>query len=195
MKLGIMLAVAASAAVAAPAAAAEFVYTGPGTVLVDEIDFTSEILVNDNFVVDDVKLTVLELQHSFWRDLDISLTKGSTTVLLASRNGGRLQPNGSFTFDDAADASVDDLNVEGGTFRPLQMLAAFEGSLAEGAWLLRIRDTAPLDSGAFAGWQLSLSGSDAAAIPEPSTWGSMIVGFLSIGAVARRRQESRALIA
>lgn len=195
VKLGILLAAAAMSAVATPAAAAEFVYTGPGAVLVDQIDFTSEIVVGDSFVVDAVKLTLVGLQHSFLRDLSISLTKGTTTVLLLDRTGGRLQPNGNFTFDDAADTPVAEINVVGGTFRPLEMLTAFKGASAQGSWLLRIRDTAPLDAGALEGWQLALSSSDMAPIPEPSIWGTMILGFLGVGAVARRDSRGGAALA
>lgn len=187
------LAAAAVAALAVPASAATFVYEGNGGSLPDRVDFRSTILVPDNFIIEDVNFSLNNLTHTFWADLQVSLSRnGSTTVLATSDNGSSSDPNGTFTFDDEALVSVTNLSTTGGSFRPLQPLSAFDGTNASGNWELRILDDANADVGALGSWTLTLTGTQAGAVPEPGTWAMMLIGFGAVGGAmrsARRRQK------
>jgi subtilisin-like proprotein convertase family protein len=170
---------------AAPAAAATFNYNGSGGSLPDLVDFRSNIVVTDAFEVGDVNLTLNNFSHTFWADLQISLIRnGVETVLIAQNNGGGSDPNGTFTFDDEAATSVVNVNTTGGSFRPISPLSAFDGDSSAAAWQLRILDQAGLDSGRLGSWTLTLS---TAAVPEPSTWAMLILGFGGVGGAMRRR--------
>ncbi|WP_296720982.1 PEPxxWA-CTERM sorting domain-containing protein [Erythrobacter sp.] len=176
----------------APASAATFVYEGSGGSLPDLVDFRSTINVSDNFIIEDVNLTLNNLTHTFWNDLFVTLTNGSTTVLIANNNGGGSDPRGTFTFDDEALTSVTAVNTTGGSFRPLGSLSAFDGGNASGSWQLRILDEARADVGNLGSWTLTLTGTQAGAVPEPATWAMMILGFGFVGGgmrTARRRQK------
>ena len=177
---------------AAPASAATFVYGGSGGGLPDRVNFSSSITVADNFVIEDVNLTLNNLRHTFFADLVISLSKvGSGTVLLADTNGGGSNPNGNFTFDDEASTSVTAVNTAGGSFRPLQSLSAFDGGNAAGTWQLNIRDQFGADSGSLGSWTLTLTGAQAGAVPEPATWAMMMLGFGFVGGAMRSAKRRR----
>jgi PEP-CTERM motif len=51
------------------------------------------------------------------------------------------------------------------------------------------------DLAAAEGSQFAIGGSLTAAVPEPSTWAMMILGFAGIGFMAYRRKSTSALIA
>lgn len=181
---------AATVMVAATAAsatsAATYSYNGTGGNLPDQIDFSTEILVPDAFNISDVNITLNDLTHSFWGDLEIFLSHDGVTVALANDNGGSSDPAGTFTFDDEAALDVGSINTTGGSFRPLSALSAFDGQNSAGVWTLRIRDDAGADAGALGGWNLTFT--DGGAVPEPTTWALMIMGFGAAGAAMRRRR-------
>jgi subtilisin-like proprotein convertase family protein len=178
-----------AALAAAPAAAATFTYNGSGGNLPDLVDFRSNIVVADAFTIGDVNLTLNDFSHTFWADLQISLIRnGVETVLIAQNNGGGSDPNGTFTFDDEAATPVTSVNTTGGSFRPFSPLSAFDGDGSAATWQLRILDQAGLDAGRLGSWTLTLS---TAAVPEPSTWAMLILGFGLVGGAlrsARRKQ-------
>lgn len=191
---GFFLAAAGVTLGAAPASAATFVYEGSGGRLPDLVDFRSTINVSDNFIIEDVNLTLNNLSHTFFADLVISLSQNDLiTVLTAQSNGGGSNPNGTFTFDDEALVSVSNVNTTGGSFQPLESLSAFDGGNASGNWQLRIRDQFGADAGNLGSWTLTLTGAQAGAVPEPATWAMMILGFGFVGGTmrtARRRQKT-----
>lgn len=179
-------------ALAIPASAATFVYHGNGGDLPDLVDFRSDILVPDDFIIEDVNFTLNNLQHTWWGDLDISLSKtGLTTVVATDDNGGGSDPNGTFTFDDEAATSVTNVNTTGGSFRPLQQLSAFDGNNALGNWQLRVRDDAGADAGRLGSWTLTLTGTQVGAVPEPGTWAMMLIGFGAVGGAMRSAKRRR----
>lgn len=187
MKGLIFAATAMVAAMAASASsAATYSYDGSGGDLPDLVDFSTVIAVPDAFTISDLNITLNDLTHSFWADLEIFLSHDGVTVALADDNGGGSDPNGTFTFDDEAAVDVGSINTAGGSFRPLNALSAFDGQSAAGVWTLRIRDDAGADAGALRSWNLTFT--DGAAVPEPTTWALMIMGFGAAGAAMRRRR-------
>jgi subtilisin-like proprotein convertase family protein len=178
-------------AIAGTASAAAFTYNGSGGALPDEAILSNTITVPDSFSITDVNVTLNNLAHTYFSDLEIVLGHGGTEIRLFNREGGSTDPNGSFTFDDEAATPVAAINTSGGSFRPFDPLSTFDGTNSGGSWTLRISDLAAGDTGSIGSWTLSLS---SLGIPEPATWAMMIVGFGGVGGVLRnvRRRPAAA---
>ncbi len=119
--------------------------SGPAVAIPDRGVGVSGVLVNENWCVGDVNVSV-DLAHGYVGDLIVDLTSpAGTTVRLKNRSGGD-QVNFVGTFDqDSAiipdgPGSLDD----------------FDGSAASGVWLLRVTDNATGQAGVINGWTLSL---------------------------------------
>ena len=187
-KAVIAAALLAATSISAPVSAAVFTFNGSGGSINDFSTLTSTISVPDNFVVTDVNVILNGLSHSYWNDLVITLTHGGVTSTLLDHEGGSSNPNGTFTFDDSASKSASQINTSGGSFRPETALSAFNGTSSAGAWVLKVADTAWIDSGNLTSWSVQLSG-NAGAVPEPATWAMMIAGFGLVGGAMRRRSK------
>ena len=190
----LVAATALAAVMFASGAQAATVYSGAGFQITDNSTRTATITVGENFSLSDVNITLLGLSHTFWGDLDISLSHGGTTIWLTTDNGGGSDPSGDYTFDDQSATLVTALGPTGGTFQSQQLLAAFNGMSAFGDWTLTVTDDAGADAGRLNGWSLSLDGLSSA-VPEPSTWAMMLLGFFGLGSMVRasRRKEAGVL--
>ena len=63
---------------------------------------------------------------------------------------------------------------------------------------LRFTDTSDGAAALFVNWALdgvSLNGASPGAVPEPTTWAMLLLGFAGIGFMAYRRKSKRALMA
>ncbi len=88
-----------------------------------------------------VKVRV-HVTHTYKGDLEIALIgPDNTTVLLHNRTGGST---------DNVITEYPDLTA------PVQSLSAFTGKAINGAWKLRVRDLAAIDTGTLVSWTLSL---------------------------------------
>jgi subtilisin-like proprotein convertase family protein len=93
------------------------------------------------------------ISHSYVGDLDVTLTRGSTTVSLigtAVSSGSDL--DGVYTFADSAATTFESASFGGpvvlpGVYRPDGELSVFNGQSFEGTWTLSVRDTANIDVG------------------------------------------------
>ena len=127
-----------------------------------------------------VRVSLLNLSHSFADDLDVLLVgPDGRATLLMSDGGGEFSINAaSVTFDDAATTALGDSSpIVSGTVRPSNFgqdqdffaapaptapyatnLSIFNGSDPNGSWSLYIMDDAEKDSGSVAGgWRLMIS--------------------------------------
>ena len=88
-----------------------------------------------------VKVRV-NITHTYQGDLEVALiAPDNTTVLLHNLTGG----------------STDNINTEYPDLTaPAQSLSAFTGKAINGAWRLRVRDLAAIDTGTLVSWTLSL---------------------------------------
>jgi subtilisin-like proprotein convertase family protein len=100
---------------------------------------TSTLSFAETGTVAAVKVRV-NVAHTYKGDLEIALIgPDNTTVLLHNRTGG----------------SADNVNTEFPDLTaPAQSLSAFTGKAINGAWKLRVRDLAALDTGTLVSWTL-----------------------------------------
>ena len=102
---------------------------------------TSTLNYAETGTVAAVKVKV-NITHTYKGDLEVALIgPDNTTVLLHNLTGGAT---------DNVQTEFPDLTV------PAQSLGAFTGKAINGAWRLRVRDLAAVDTGTFVSWTLSL---------------------------------------
>ncbi|HKQ50547.1 MAG TPA: proprotein convertase P-domain-containing protein [Phycisphaerae bacterium] len=102
----------------------------------------------------DVNVQV-DITHSYDGDLRLKLAHGATTVNLCMNRGGSGNNFNNTIFDDeAATAITSGSPPYAGTYRPEQLLSAFDGQLAGGNWTLTVQDTASQDTGTLISWRL-----------------------------------------
>jgi subtilisin-like proprotein convertase family protein len=190
-------AAAALGSIAMPASASTYIVSGGGFDIEDNSTASSEIIVSTNAVID--YLTVdLTIDHTWIGDLVISLSNGSTSVVLLDRPGVPESTfgvsdniSGTYTFDDNAAAATAESSAGGtitpGSFQPQGGLIAFAGANTAGTWTLTISDLAGGDVGVLSSWSLDFAKSVGGAVPEPGTWLLMILGFGMVGGAMRRR--------
>ena len=134
--------------------------------------------MGDSFTVADVNLQLGELNHENLEDLVVTLTHGNVTIVLfsalprASLIDGTVPPETTpdmyaTIFDDEAPSSIRITDTDSGavppytgTYVPQDVLAAFDGMDAQGAWTLTITDTNP--GNGMTGWIEAISESTGA---------------------------------
>ena len=91
------------------------------------------------------------MTHTFYADLIGTVSNGSNSVVLFSRQGGAFNAIGNYLFHDFATASLATsgvgLAIPEGNYRSFQTLSALNGVDAAGDWTLIVSDNAGLDVG------------------------------------------------
>ncbi|OYP30350.1 autotransporter domain-containing protein [Rhodopirellula sp. MGV] len=116
----------------------------------------SSITVGSGLSISDLDVNV-DYNHSFNGDLVATVTSpnGTTAKLFDGVGGGANAANGGYRFDDESGNTFGSGNpIPPGTYRPNQLLSAFDGENAQGTWTLTINDQLPGDSGFLNFWQL-----------------------------------------
>ncbi|HYS06836.1 MAG TPA: proprotein convertase P-domain-containing protein [Candidatus Dormibacteraeota bacterium] len=138
---------------------------------------TSTISVAGSETITSVSVYV-NVTHTYQGDLEVSLiAPDNTTVLLHNRTGG------------GTDNIVTTYNI---TTRSNQSLTAFNGKNTSGAWTLKVRDLAAIDTGTLNSWKLAFNGYSTAspglAIPDNNTTGvTSTINVAATGTVADLR--------
>jgi len=102
----------------------------------------------------DVNVQV-NLTHTWDGDLRLKLAHGATTISLCTNRGGSGDNFSNTIFDDEAATSITAGSPPfAGTYRPEQVLSAFDGAAASGNWTLTVQDTAGQDQGTLISWRL-----------------------------------------
>lgn len=116
---------------------------------------TSTINVTSGGTIQDLDIRI-DIQHTYVSDLRISLRgPDGTTVVLVNRRGGSGDHFRNTFFDDSASQAITSAAAPfRGTFRPEQLLAAFNGKSITGTWTLIVEDLARLDSGRLVSWSM-----------------------------------------
>jgi subtilisin-like proprotein convertase family protein len=135
---------------------------------------TSTINVPDNLTVSSIAVGTV-IPHTYKGDLEVALIgPDNTTVLLHNRSGGSAD-NVTTTFSILT--------------APAQALSAFNGKSTAGAWRLRVRDLAAVDTGTLSSWKITFNGEKSAtpnlAIPDNNTTGvSSTFSYAATGTVS-----------
>ncbi|MGH8224033.1 MAG: M4 family metallopeptidase [Woeseiaceae bacterium] len=108
--------------------------------------------------VTDVNIRNLTGSHSFMGDLAFLLRSPTGTEITLFDGANCAGENGiDAEFDDGAAKVIGCSDwLSGGTFKPFEALAAFNGEDPNGDWTLRITDSFPLDEGFLESWSLQL---------------------------------------
>ncbi|MEO1651916.1 MAG: reprolysin-like metallopeptidase, partial [Bacteroidota bacterium] len=122
----------------------------------------SVIQIPDNLVISSLRVINLRGEHTFIRDLTMSLTGPSGDNAILFQNICFDQDDFNLDLDDAATVRVEDRCPpnDGGTYRPQTSLGSvFGGRSSQGNWTLEIRDDAEEDTGDLLAWGLGICAS------------------------------------
>ena len=164
---------------------------GPGN------PFSSSINIGPTgLTITDVNVNLFNLSHTWVGDLIITISNGSTSVVLTDRPGVPEVSTvgfswnllGSYDFDDeAANGTWQSIGVQAtsfvlpsGAYQSENALSAFDGQTLGGTWTLTISDNAGADLGTLGSWGLTIT-----AVPAPGALALLGLGGL---AAARRRR-------
>ena len=109
-----------------------------------------------------------------------------TTVALSNRRGGRGHNFINTVFDDEAATAIGSSSAPfTGSFRPDQLLSAFDGQDAFGVWTLRVADRAARDVGSINRWGIDITAQNQS-VPEPA---SLVLAGLALAGLAFTRRH------
>ncbi len=119
---------------------------------------SSVTTITDTNPVTKVRVTV-NITHTWDNDLSIFLIgPNGTSVTLSARHGSSGDNYTSTVFDDAATTPIaSGTPPYTGTYKPDTPLSALNGIAANGAWTLKVTDSASSDTGTLTGWTLELT--------------------------------------
>ncbi len=114
--------------------------------------------VATSYTISDVDIGIL-LNHTYRRDLRLTLISPQGTSVQLTRNSGGSADNLNVLFDDAAASNISTHTADdstagpvppyASTFIPRRTLSDFNGQNAQGTWTLQICDSANGDTGTF----------------------------------------------
>lgn len=124
--------------------------------------------VGTNYIIGDVDIGVL-LDHTYRRDLEITLTSPIGTVVTLMDYVGGSADNLNVKFDDEASGGSITSHTSNDPLAPVyksakvpqSSLAAFDGENAQGTWTLKICDQQGVDTGSFRRADLHLTSAPA----------------------------------
>lgn len=140
----------------------------------DQQTVSATLDIPDVFILTRLRLVNLQIQHTFVSDLEAKLiSPQGTSVLLFQKVGTNNRDFvGTWFDDDSALAITEQTPPFTGTYRPAQLLGAFNGERVKGQWTLQITDDALRDAGILTAWGLELcrsfAPSTAVSTPIPS---------------------------
>jgi hypothetical protein len=155
-------------------------YNGPtGTSVDTNPSSLFEIVITDDYLIQDLNVQI-ELSDSgtlFWTDLDLSLSNGFTTVIMALSQNNDSSGIFDVIFDDEALTSLPTTSNAVGSFQSFQNLSAFDGQSTAGTWTLSILDDYIPDEN-----NELVSYSIITAVPEPSSLAIFALGVMGLAA-------------
>ena len=180
----------------------------------DGAGYNSIVTITDSEVISDAKFIVEGLTHDWIGDLIITIAHSTSnkSATLMHRVGTDTDPNsdgfpadmnGTYMFQDGnssiwteAGNGDTDYEVAAGTYAAsgqfeavVDLNSIFAGELTNGDWTFNISDNDGGETGAFT--QTAVSFQSAAAVPEPGTMATIVVGTLFGGIFIRRRQMKK----
>ncbi|MGC1396358.1 MAG: proprotein convertase P-domain-containing protein [Coleofasciculaceae cyanobacterium] len=136
--------------------------------------FQDDIIVTENFKLNDVMVTLKGMEHTWVGDLVVRLHHVETETIIDlfrrpgqphfSSSGYSNDLRGDYSFSDRVDgnshnfdsAAASNAVIPSGSYTSLQPLAKFNGLSSTGTWRLIINDCSAGDSGFLDSWSLNL---------------------------------------
>ena len=170
-----------------PARAGVVMSTNVPVTICDLCTVSSTLTVNTHMTITDLNGLIGNLTHTFDHDLFIELQSPvGTTVTLSNRNGGSGDNFVDTVFDDEAATAIGSSSAPfTGSFRPDQLLSAFDGQDAFGVWTLRVADRAARDVGSINRWGIDIKAQNQS-VPEPA---SLVLAGLALAGLAFTRRH------
>lgn len=124
----------------------------------------SYLTINQDLTIADLNVR-LNITHTWDSDLYLHVrSPAGTDVVLSNRRGGSADNFQNTTFDDEASVAIGSgLAPFSGTYRPEQLLSAFDGKNARGTWQLWVEDRALGDTGKLNSWSLIITSNGSSA--------------------------------
>ncbi|NER23341.1 MAG: hypothetical protein F6J86_12790 [Symploca sp. SIO1B1] len=145
-------------------------FAGKGGAIPDGIgSFQDEIVIQEDFHITEVSVTLNDIIHTWVGDLSVRLRhlESNTVVDLFQRPGlpkfsssGYCNDlKGNYSFSDRSDCNFEEIAathavIPSGKYASLQSLSAFSGMSGSGTWQLIIKDSSAGDSGSLGSWNL-----------------------------------------
>ena len=170
-----------------PARAGVVMSTNVPVAICDLCTVSSTLTVNSHMTITDLNGLITNLTHTWDGDLFIELQSPvGTTVTLSNRNGGSGDNFINTVFDDEAATAIGSSSAPfTGSFRPDQLLSAFDGQDAFGVWTLRVADRAARDVGSINRWGIDITAQNQS-VPEPA---SLVLAGLALAGLAFTRRH------
>ena len=168
----------------------EYTYDGP---IGNDVDTNPaslfEITITDNYIISDlnVQFELFDSSDLFWTDLDLTISNGFTTVILASAQNILFGSDGLFnvTFDDEALNNLSTGNSVG-SYKSLESLSAFDGQNITGTWTLSIFDDyQPGENNNLISYSITAT---TTSVPEPSTLAIFALGIMGLASRRFKKQ-------
>lgn len=174
----------------------------------------STITIMESEIIQNARFCIEGLQHSWIGDLIVTVTHENTgkTATLFNRVGTTANPNstgddsnvnGTYEFADgngslwtAAANGDTDFTVPGGSYSAsgvneavVSLDSIFAGENTAGTWTFNISDNNATQVGSFA--RTTIKFDSVAAVPEPGTMATVVLGTLFGGVYLRRRHQKK----
>ncbi len=130
-------------------------------VIPDVTAVVSTLVVGDARTITEVKILNITGDHTYFGDLEITLTSPNNTTVTVKDFDGALGCNGNFdvSFDDDTAAGAFDCNaINPGMYKSSSQLSGFDGETSNGTWTLTVTDKGEGDTGNLTGWKLNICG-------------------------------------
>jgi subtilisin-like proprotein convertase family protein len=126
----------------------------------------SVVTLNAGGAVSDVNVKSVQGNHTFFKDLELTLIgPDGTSVALSKDKCGSYNGQFKFGFDDDTPTAFSCPPSTGVAFKPASPLSAFKGKNAAGPWTLRVKDNVTSSGGNLAGFELEICSSVALTPP------------------------------
>jgi len=132
----------------------------PKTIPTTESSVTSSLTISLDATITDINVINLQGTHEFFDEISFSLMSpnGTNVLLVNQKCAGENPTSFNFNLDDAASNGID-VSCEynnGGTYKPEEVLTAFNGENAMGNWVLTVTDHVFFDGGNLTNWGLEI---------------------------------------
>ena len=131
--------------------------TFPYEIANDATSIISSVIRNDSHgVVQNIRVTNVNGQHSFLSDLKFTLTSPTGTEVILMSRKCTFNEDFNLGFSDTGIPVLNCPPTNGFLFQPEMPLATFIGQPAHGDWTLKVEDLNKFDGGVLNGWSLEI---------------------------------------